>query len=114
MTFGDKILAQRKKLNWSQQDLADKIGTHGAVVGKYERDEIKPSVEVAKKIADVMAVSLDYLTDESDSASSLQDKQVLKRIAEIERLPEKDKEYIFQTIDMVIRDAKARNAYSSV
>jgi len=30
-------------------------------LGKYERDDAIPSIEVAKKIADAFEVSLDYL-----------------------------------------------------
>jgi len=39
---------------------------HGAVIGRYERDEVKPSIEVAAKIAQVLGVSLDYLVDNTD------------------------------------------------
>lgn len=31
------------------------------IIGRYERDEVTPSVEVASKLADVLDVSLDYL-----------------------------------------------------
>lgn len=34
------------------------VGTSGAMIGKYERDEMTPSVEMAKKIADALNVSL--------------------------------------------------------
>jgi ribosome-binding protein aMBF1 (putative translation factor) len=30
-------------------------------VGRYEWDEVKPSVEVASKIAEALEISLDYL-----------------------------------------------------
>jgi transcriptional regulator with XRE-family HTH domain len=113
MVFGEKITSQRKKLGLSQQDLADKIGTHGAVIGKYERGEITPSVEVARKIADELGISLDFLTDETGESSPLQDKQILRRISELEKLPEKDREFAFQAIDMVIRDVKTRKAYAA-
>jgi len=34
------------------------------MVGKYERGDASPSIEVAKKIADALEVSLDYLVGE--------------------------------------------------
>ncbi|MCW3465173.1 helix-turn-helix domain-containing protein [Chitinophaga nivalis] len=61
MTFGQKITLARKDKNWTQAELGDAIGTSRDIVGKYERDEIKPSIEVAAKIADVLDCSLDYL-----------------------------------------------------
>jgi transcriptional regulator with XRE-family HTH domain len=33
----------------------------GAIIGRDERDEVKPSVEVAAAIAEALEVSLDYL-----------------------------------------------------
>jgi transcriptional regulator with XRE-family HTH domain len=33
----------------------------GDIIGKYERNEVKPSIEVAAKIANALEVSLDYL-----------------------------------------------------
>ena len=35
----------------SQTELALKIGVHANVLGRYERDETLPSIEVASKIA---------------------------------------------------------------
>lgn len=31
------------------------------VIGRYERDEVKPSIEVGSKIAEALEISLDYL-----------------------------------------------------
>ena len=51
MTFGERIIMLRKQLKLSQDDLAKKIGTSAPIIGRYERNEIKPSIEVAAKIA---------------------------------------------------------------
>lgn len=61
----DKIVADlRKERSWSQADLANKTGISLVMVGKYERGDAIPSIEVAKKIADAFEVSLDYLVGE--------------------------------------------------
>ena len=52
MTFGERVTLHRKQLKLSQHDLAGKVGTSAPIIGRYERDEIKPSIETAKKIAD--------------------------------------------------------------
>ena len=41
------------------------------------------------------------------------DKKLMKRIEEIEALPEKEKEKIFDYIDLVIRDIKNKKAHAS-
>jgi transcriptional regulator with XRE-family HTH domain len=56
---------------------------------KYERGEAIPSIDAAKKIADAIEVSLDYLVGEEDKKKTLYD-----------------------PIDTYILDAKARKAYS--
>ncbi len=110
MTFGERITQLRKRLKMSQEDIAKKIGTSAPVVGRYERGEIKPSVEVAAKIADALEVTIDYLVGRAEEI--ITDKKMLKRLEGIEGLPEEEKEKIYYFIDMAIRDAKAKVAYS--
>jgi transcriptional regulator with XRE-family HTH domain len=112
MRFGDKVLMIRKQKGWSQQELAEKLGTSGPIVGRYERNEIKPSIEVAKKIADSLDVSIDYLVDENDQLTELKDKKMLDRLSQIEHLPESEKEHILTVVDAFLRDTKAKVAYS--
>ena len=109
MTLGQNITTIRKKLKLSQSDLGKAVGTSGDIIGRYERDEVKPSIEVAMKIADALQVSLDYLVGKT----SLEvDQNTLKRIEEIGNLPKSAKEQIYLVIDALIRDYKAKKAYS--
>lgn len=108
MTFGERITYQRKQKKWSQEDLAKKIGTSAPIIGRYERDEIKPSIEVAAKIAAELEVTIDYLVN---GATLVLDKHNVKRLLEIEKLKEEDKLHLLTTIDALLRDAKARKAY---
>jgi len=112
MAIGDKILALRKHQGWSQQQLAKKVGTSGPIIGRYERNEMVPSVEVAKKMADIFAVTLDYLVDDTGKTAEIKDKAMLQRVVEIEALEQEDKKTIVQVIDSLLRDAKARKAYA--
>jgi transcriptional regulator with XRE-family HTH domain len=112
MKFGDKVLMLRKQKGWSQHELAEMLGTSGPIVGRYERNEIKPSIEVAKKIADSLEVSIDYLVDESDQLTELKDKKMLDRFSQIEHLPEPEKEHILTVLDAFLRDTKTKVAYS--
>ena len=93
----------------SQEELAKKIGIHANVVGRYERDEAKPSIEIAQKIAEFLNVSLDYLVGRTNEQIDL---SLLDQLLVIQKLPEKEKEHITFTINALIRDAKARIAYS--
>jgi transcriptional regulator with XRE-family HTH domain len=112
MAIGNKILSLRKDNGWSQQQLAKEIGTSGPIIGRYERGEMMPSVEVAKKLAQVFRVTLDYLVDDTGDLADLKDKAMLDRLLAIEKLEGEDKKTIVHVIDSLLRDAKARKTYS--
>ena len=65
------------------------------MIGRYKRDEVMPSIEVAKKIADALEVSLDYLAGSSKKAAI--DKQTMKLIHDSEDLEPSLKDKIQDT-----------------
>lgn len=109
MDFGDNMMLIRKKKKLSQAALGKIIGTSGDVIGRYERGDIKPSIDVVAKIADALEVSVDYLIGKTDL---IIDKETLHRIEDISNLKEENKNFIFNLIDMALRDMKAKKAYS--
>lgn len=82
----------------------------GAVIGRYERDEIKPSIEVAAKIAQVLDVSLDYLVG---NTNILLDSSVIKKIQDIQQLPEEDRKHLFYLVDTVLQNVKIKKAFAA-
>ena len=112
MNIGNIILQSRDKDNFSQSDLAEKSNVSRVMIGKYERGEAIPSIDAAKKIADALDVSLDFLVGESKNATF--DKRTIQRIQELELLEDSKKETLFDLIDTYIRDFKTRGAYASL
>lgn len=110
MTFGERIIMLRKQLKMSQDDLAKKIGTSAPIIGRYERNEIKPSIEVAAKIAEELGVTVDYLLGNSDKM--VMDKKLIKRIEDIEALPTEEKDKVYYFIDMALSHHKAKKAFA--
>lgn len=110
MKFSKRLTELRKKKGYSQEELAKKVKIHPNIIGRYERGETTPALDVSFKLADVLDVSLDYLTGKSDV---LIDKVVLDKLMTIGKLPDKDREHIMFTMDALLRDAKARLAYSA-
>ena len=108
MTFGERLTAVRKKKNMSQADIGKKIGINGDAYGRYERNEVRPTIEMAVKISQALEVSLDYLTGNADVEM---DKATLQRIQEVSKLNEKEKDYIFVTLDALIRDFKTKHSF---
>lgn len=110
MTFGEHITTLRKRKNLSQSELGKAVGTSGDIIGKYERDEVKPSIETAAKIADALEVSLDYLVGKTTVEI---DSKALNRLQDIQKLNEQDKAMVFEMVDAFLRDRKAKKAYAS-
>jgi len=110
MLFGDRLAEVRKRKKMSQEELAKAIGVHAPVIGRYERGEVKPSIEVATKLAYALEVSLDYLAGNTDLEI---EKGLLDKIIEIQKLQGKDQEHILFALEAMLRDAKARKAYAS-
>jgi ribosome-binding protein aMBF1 (putative translation factor) len=103
----------RKERGWSQQNLAKRIAINSPIVGRYERGEMVPSVEAAKKLAEAFGVILDYLVDDTGRAAETKDRAMLQRLIEIESLGQEDKKTLVHVIDSLLRDAKARKTYAA-
>ena len=104
MSFGQKIATLRKQKGLSQADLATTVGTIGVTIGRYERDEIKPSIDVAAKIADALDVSLDYLVGASSFV--VKDKKMLHRLELLEKIGDDDRETILKVVDSYLTTAQ--------
>lgn len=110
MDFGDNMMILRKKKGLSQAALGKGIGTSGDVIGRYERGDIKPSIEVVAKIADALEVSIDYLMGRT---ALVMDKETIQRLESIAQLSEDSKKFILDMLDMALRDAKTKQSYAS-
>lgn len=103
MDFGSTVVQRRKEQGISQTDLATRLGIHKNVLGRYERNEVLPTIEVARKIADILNVSLDFLAGKVDVEM---DKNIQSRILEVSKFNPEDREHIYSVIDAFIAKRK--------
>ena len=61
MILADKIIENRKKNGWSQEDLADKLGVSRQSVSKWESAQAVPDMKKIIQMSEVFGVSTDYL-----------------------------------------------------
>ena len=101
MKLGEKITKLKKLKNLSQVALAEATGISRDAISKYERGDSMPSVDYAKRIADALGVSLDYLVSDSDKEDVL-DNDAVKRIKAIQNLPNTEKDKIYSVVDALI------------
>jgi transcriptional regulator with XRE-family HTH domain len=53
-SFGKKLRECREDKGLSQQELGKTLKTSHSVIGRYESDEMSPSIEAVKKLAQVL------------------------------------------------------------
>ena len=71
MILADKIMNERKKNGWSQEELADKLGVSRQSVSKWESAQSVPDINRILDLAKLFGVSTDYLLkDEIESRTS--------------------------------------------
>ena len=105
-SFGKKITECRKAKNLSQKELAQIFNTSHTTIGKYERDEMIPSIEAAKKLANILDTTVGYLLGETEQDNLFKDPKMLNRLQDISKLPEKERNSILLTIDHFIKASK--------
>ncbi len=105
-SFGKRLTECRKAKDLSQKDLAKVFATSHTTIGKYERDEMTPSIEAAKKLAKILDTTVGYLLGENEQSDLFKDPAMLKRFQDIATLPEKEKECLLTTVDHFIKASK--------
>jgi len=88
----------------SKKDLAETFGTSHTTIGKYQRDEMTPSIEAAKKPTKILDTTAGYLLGENEQSDLFKDPAMLKRFQDIVTLPEK--ECLLTTVDHFIKASK--------
>ena len=61
MILADKIIEERKKNGWTQEDLAQKLGVSRQSVSKWESAGAIPDLKKIIQLGDLFGVSTDYL-----------------------------------------------------
>ena len=95
-TFARRLSEARKSRGLSQDDVAARAGIKAPMLGRYERAEVKPSVEIAGRIAAALDLSLDYLIGITDAPL---DPATTKRVLDIQNLDHGDREHVYALLD---------------
>ncbi|GGX30892.1 helix-turn-helix domain-containing protein [Aquimarina muelleri] len=107
MAFSERLAFARKQKKIKQADLGKMVGTSGDIIGKYERGENTPSIDVATKIADALGVTLDYLVKDGEYEQI--DKETLKRLQDIQQLTPENKDHVFALLDAFLKQVKLQS-----
>jgi len=86
MTLGEKIRELRKGKNWTQDELAEKVGIHGRHISRIENDHARPTRKVLKRFAEAFEISVDELIgNDKKSGLSLLDPELSAQFRELSK-----------------------------
>jgi transcriptional regulator with XRE-family HTH domain len=109
-SIGQRLARLRKERGYTQVGLAEKTGTRQVLISAYETDRAALSAEMAVRFAVALEVSTDELLHpnvkkKSTAKPSL---KVMRRLEQIEKLPENKQAFILSALDSMLRGATAR------
>lgn len=96
---GARIQRLRERRDWSQLDLAEKVGINNSVLSRIESGKRSVRVEELNKFAEVFGVKPDYILGKDESRTIIIDTNAL--IASKERF---DPFAIFELVDLYTDD----------
>ena len=92
MTLGEKIVKQRKELNYTQEQLADILGVSRQSISKWESDIAYPETDKLIELGKLFDCSMDYLLkEELTEKSGVQEYGFTEKVEEISRKVMTDK-----------------------
>jgi transcriptional regulator with XRE-family HTH domain len=89
------------------------LGLAGAsreIIGKYERNENLPSIEMVAKMAKAFEVTVDFLIGAGENASY--EKETVERINDIQKMDADTQSVLFNVIDTYIQNFKTKKAFA--
>ena len=104
MDFGNRLKHIREEKGLKCEDIASKIGTSAAIIGRYERGGRTPSIDIAKNVAEALEVSLDYLV--GDTSVLLKDKKMPYCLEVLQMANPVYKDRILYMLDLMLKDAQ--------
>lgn len=77
----NRIKELRLSAGLTQNDVAQKLGLNQTAVGKYEREQLEPSLETLKELSLLFDCSIDYLVGHTDDFGNVIKKETAQTIS---------------------------------
>lgn len=101
--IGNRFLSVRKRLGWTQAEVAEAAGLSDRTYAEIERGAVNMRVETLLRICGVLHITPDEILTESSSASSLRQEELM---AQLNACNPKDKDTALQLLEVYLRSLK--------
>jgi transcriptional regulator with XRE-family HTH domain len=106
-TVGQRLARLRRERGLTQAELAGRLGIAQPIVSDYERGELRLHGQLIVRLTEILGVSADELlglTPTPDAGPQVQ-RRLVRRLRAIDRLPRRDQQALFRTIDAFLKSA---------
>lgn len=108
MSIQHRLITLRRERDLTQQEMADAIGVHVNQVRRYEAGATQPSLDVLKKMAIAMSVTIDSLVFDSDERGP--DERLKLQFEAISQFDEEDKQLAQGLLEGLILKHQAKQS----
>lgn len=108
MSIQHRLIGLRRERDLTQQEMADAIGVHVNQVRRYEAGATQPSLDVLKKIAIAMSVTIDSLVFNSDERGP--DERLKLQFEAINQFDEEDRQLAQGVLEGLILKHQAKQS----
>lgn len=107
--IGARLRALRKARDMTQVELAEVLGTQQTAISQVEIGNRGLTVQQVVKLAKALRVSTDAILGPRNGAAPEDlpnDRKLLRRLRQIERLPKAEKQALLKTIDAFLKSSQ--------
>jgi transcriptional regulator with XRE-family HTH domain len=110
-TPGERLARIRRERGFTQREMAEKTGLIQTLVSDYERGKLRLNADMIVRFAAALEVSTDELLQPGGTkATRKPSRKVLRRLEQIEALPERQQITLLRTIDTFLENAALKSA----
>jgi transcriptional regulator with XRE-family HTH domain len=106
MSLHTRLIALRKDMGLTQQQMADTIGIHVNSLKKYEAGQAQPSIDALKKIALELHISTDFLLFDAHERGPSDD--LALKLEAVHQMPEDEQMVIREVLESLIIKYQSR------
>lgn len=106
-TIGQRLARLRRERGLTQAELAEQLDVAQPVLSDYERGELRLHGQLIVKLTRILRVSADELLglEPLKSTGPVKNRQLLRRLQQLDRLPRRDQQALLRTIDAFLAKA---------
>jgi transcriptional regulator with XRE-family HTH domain len=106
-TVGQRLARLRRERGLTQVELAERLGIAQPIVSDYERGELRLHGQLIVRLTAILGVSADELLGLAPTPPTqpMAHRRLVRRLQAIDRLPRRDQQALYRTIDAFLKSA---------